>query len=291
MRKFFGLEKVHAGLVIKNLALIALGSLVSAAGINAFLVPHRFLSGGISGLSLFFSYFTPVAVGTYLLVFNIPIFIFGWRYVGRTFVVGSMVGTAMLAAGLYATAWMSGMGWAPEPLLSAFIGGALSGMGTGLVFRTNSSQGGTDVIAVAIKKRWSISIGTVSFAFNAVIVLALALKYGLHPALYTIASFFCSAIAIDKILIGLDRSRAVIIMTSEPAKIADLIMKKLNRGVTFLEGEGAYLHHKQKVIFCVVSLRQLARVKHYVRTSDPGAFMTVAEAGEVLGKGFKAVPI
>lgn len=291
MRKFFGIENLDPCTVAKNLVMIILGAAISAAGINAFLVPHKFLSGGVAGFSQLMSYITPLSVGTYVLVFNIPIFAFGWRYVGRSFIIGSIFGTAAFSGALYATAWMAHAGYAPERLLAAIVGGALSGAGTGLVFRVNSSHGGTDIIAAAVKRRWSVSIGTVVFAANAVIICVLATIYGLHAALYTIVSQFCSAVALDKVMLGWDRSRAVFIISSEPQKIADVILKKLNRGVTYLDGEGAYMRRKERVIYCVVSLSQLARVKYHVRKIDPNAFLTVAEVSEVLGKGFRAVPI
>ncbi len=291
MRKFFGIEKLTAGMFWRNLALIVLGSLISSIGINAFLVPHKFLSSGVSGLSQLFSYLTPLSVGTYVLLLNIPLFIMGWFYVGRTFVIGSAVGLIAFTGCLYATEWMSHAGWAPEAMLSALIGGVLSGGGTGLVFRANSSHGGIDIVAAAIKKRWSYSIGTVAFVFNVFIVTLLGLIFGLHAALYTIVAHFCSAMALDRVMTGIDTSRAVFIISSEPQKIADMITKKLNRGVTFLEGEGAYLGRRQKVIYCVVSLSQLARVKFYVKSLDPNAFLTVAEVSEVSGEGFRAVPI
>jgi uncharacterized membrane-anchored protein YitT (DUF2179 family) len=291
MWKYLGIEKIGWTQFSRNLLLVAVGSLITAIGINCFLVPHKFLSGGVSGLSQLFSYLTPWSVGTYVLVLNIPIFVMGWFKVGRTFVVGSALGMLALAGFLYATEWMAHTGWAPERLLSALIGGTLSGGGTGLVFRANSSHAGIDIIAAAIKKQWSMSIGTVAFFFNFFITVLLGTIFGLHAALYTIVALFCSAIALDKVMIGIDNSRAVFIISSEPDRIADLIIKKLGRGVTFLEGEGAYTTQKQRVIYCVVTLRQLARVKYYVQSTDPKAFMTIAEVNEVAGKGFRAAPI
>ncbi|MGK5091096.1 YitT family protein, partial [Deltaproteobacteria bacterium TL4] len=261
MKNFLGLENVNAKDIAINLLLIVLGSFITGVGINAFLVPHKLISGGVSGLSQLFSYITPVSVAVYVLLLNIPIFAFGWRYVGRSFIIGSFVGTLMLSLSLYSTAWMAHMGWAPEKLLSAVIGGVLSGSGTGLVFRANSSHGGTDVISAAVKRKWSLSIGTVGFMFNIGIVMSLGVIFGMHTALYTILALFCSSMALDRVMMGLDTSRAVFIITSEPQKIADLILKKLNRGVTFLDGEGAYLGGRQRVIYCVVTLSQLARVK------------------------------
>lgn len=291
MRRFMGVEKIQWATLFKNLSIIAVGSFITSFGINAFLVPHKFLSGGVSGLSQFFSYFTPLSAASYVLILNIPIFLFGLRFVGRAFIAGSLVGTIALSIGLYATSWATELGWAPEPLLSAIIGGVMSGAGTGLVFRAHGSHGGTDIIAAAIKKRWSLSIGTVVFAFNAFILAILAVKYGINAALYTMVGQFCSSQALNKAMLGLDSSRALFIISSEPKRIADYIIKKLNRGVTFLDGRGGYFGNQQRVIYCVVSLTQVARVKDFVNATDPRAFVTVAEVSEVLGKGFNSVPI
>ena len=196
MFRYFGLDKISKKMLATNLILIFVGSLIAAIGINAFLVPHKFLSCGVSGLSQLFSYLTPLSVGTYVLLLNIPVFFLGWFTVGRVFVFGSAVGLLMFSGCLYGTEWMAYTGWAPERLLSALIGGTLSGGGTGLVLRANSSHAGMDIVAAAIKKRWSMSIGTVSFIFNIFITALLGVVFGLHAALYTIVSLFCAAIAL-----------------------------------------------------------------------------------------------
>ena len=291
MWKYFGINRLDGRQVAQNIVLIAIGSLITAVGINLFLVPHKFLSSGVSGLAQFFSYLTPWSVATFVLVLNVPIFILGWFKVGRVFVVGSAVGLLMFTGALYATEWMAHTGWAPERLLSALIGGTLSGGGTGLVFRANSSHAGIDILAAAIKQRWSMSIGTVSFVFNIVITTILGIFFGLHAALYTIVALFCAAIALDKAMIGIDNSRAIFIISDKPRDIATLIMERLGRGVTYLQGEGAYRGRERQVIYCVVTLRQLARLKYYVKSIDPDAFVTIAEVNEVAGKGFRAPPI
>ncbi|MBN1283457.1 MAG: YitT family protein [Proteobacteria bacterium] len=291
MKRLFGLDKISRAQFGVNILLVVIGSIVSATGINAFLVPHKFLSGGVTGISQLLSYVSEPSVATYVLAFNVPIFVMGWFTVGRTFVAGSAIGMLTFSGALYATEWMSTMGWAPEPLLSAIIGGALSGGGTGLVLRANSSHGGMDIVAATIKKRWSVTMGTVSFIVNIVIVSALGAVFGLHVALYTIISYLCSALSLDRVMRGLDTMCGIFVVSADPERIAGLIMEKLGRGVTYLDGEGAYTGRRERVIYCVVTLRQLARVKHYVRSVDPKAFLTVADVNEVSGKGFKQLPV
>lgn len=287
MKNLLGISDVDWKTLAINILMIAAGSFICSAGINTFLVPHKFVSPGVGGLALLVSYMTALPVGMLVFVFNIPLFILGFKYVGRVFIVGSFVGVVAFSFTLYATGWMAAMNWAPEKLLSAIIGGVLSGAGTGIVFRAHSSLGGTDIIAAAVRKKWSLSIGTAAFCFNALILLVMAFVYGLNASLYSLIALFCSAAAIDRVMMGLDTSKALFIITSEPKQIADLILRKLHRGVTLLDGEGAYLGTKKTVVFCVVSLSQLARAKHYVKSVDPDAFLTVAEVSEVMGKGFK----
>jgi len=271
--------------------MILAGTLLTAIGVSAFLAPHHFISPGISGLSLLLSYITSLPAGLYVIVLNIPIFLVGWRYVGRTFAMGSVTGTVVLSVFLMQTDWMIMMGWAPEPMMSAMVGGVLSGAGTGLLFRANSSHGGTDIIAAVVKRKWSYSIGSVVFFFNGIFVLLLAYYFGLDAALYSILAQFCSAMALDKVMLGFDHSRAVFIVTTKPKEISGYITGTLGRGVTMIDGTGAYSGKEKTVLFCVISLRQLARVKIVVESQDKKAFMTVAQVSEVIGRGFTTLPV
>lgn len=277
--------------IIRQGAVIAVGSFVAACGINIFLKPHHFLTGGASGLALLVSYLTPLSVGLWVFIINIPIVILGFRYAHRIFMIGSLWGTLLFAVFLETTSWMNGLNVTHEPFIAAIFGGTLVGVGTGLAFRANASLGGPDVIAAVMRKRWSTSIGTITFLFNAAIVIAGGALFGMEIALATIIGLAMQALFTDRVMAGFDESKAIFVMSEKHQDIADFIMKKMGRGVTFLDGEGAYLHQKRRVVYAVITLPQVARLKFYVRSVDPNAFLVVADVTEVQGSGFKAVQI
>lgn len=285
------LRRVPLVFIIKQLFCIALGALMSAVAINLFLVPHKFVSGGISGFSLFSHYMWPLLpVGAWIALYNVPIFLVGWRYLGRGFLLGSLFGTALLSFFTFTTEWMAMIKFVHDPMLAAIFSGLLQGAGIGITLRVNGSLGGTDIIAAIMLRHQSISIGTISFILNAIIIAVAGSVFGVEMAAFALVSIFVSSMALDKTIRGINTSKAIFIITKEPKAIADEIMTKLDRGVTFIEGVGAYSKADIKVLYCVVSLRQLARVKYYVRTIDPKAFMSVADVSEVMGKGFKPSP-
>lgn len=277
--------------MLRQGAVIAVGSFIAACGINIFLKPHHFLTGGASGLALLISYLTPLSVGLMVFIINIPVVVLGFRYAHRIFMIGSLWGTALFALFLASTGWLSGLHVTKEPFIAALFGGSLVGVGTGLAFRSNASLGGPDIIAAVMRRRWSTSIGSTTFLFNAAIVIAGGVLFGMEIALATIIGLAMQALFTDKVMAGFDESKAIFIMSEKHQEIANFIMKKMGRGVTFLEGEGAYLHQRRRVVYAVITMPQLARLKFFVKSTDPNAFLVVADVTEVQGSGFKAVQI
>lgn len=276
--------------IMEQVGITTLGALISALGIGFFLTPHKLVTGGFGGLSLFTHYLIDLPVGLLVFLFNIPVFIAGWRTLGRSFFLGSLYGTLVFAGAIFVVEQFSSLNPLHDPLLAAIFGGLLGGIGAGLSMRVNSSLGGTDIIGALFRKSHSVSIGTVSFIVNMVIIAISGSVFGTETAAYGLISIFVGALAMDRAIQGINTSIAIFIVTEKPKDIADLIMKKLNRGVTFLEGHGAYEKTPTKVLYCVATLRELARIKFYVRSTDREAFMTIADVAEVIGHGFKPAP-
>lgn len=270
-----------------RLAGILVGSAFSSLAINVFLAPHRLLSGGVSGVALIGQYTLGVPAALSIVVLNIPIFLWGYRSVDRDFAVASLVGTLSLSLFLNATRGMEALLRIDDPMLASLFGGAIGGFGSGIVFRSRGSTGGTDIIAAIVKRRFSVNLGTTGLALNAAVVTAGACFFGLKPALYTLISMVASAAVVNRTLEGLDRKKSVFIITEQEQQMAQSILTELHRGVTFLSGRGAYTGSEKHVIYCIVTLNQLARVKHIVHQVDPEAFMAVSDTAEVLGRGFK----
>lgn len=276
--------------IIKQVIVTTFGVLMTAIGINLFLVPHHLVSGGISGLSLALNYLTQLPTGLWILIFNIPIFLLAWKSLGRAFFFASLLGMLLLSLFTLLTLPLSHLHVLKSPLIATLFGGALRGLGIGCVLRVNSSQGGTDILGALIRKRTSMSMGSISLILNGCIIVFSGIMFGAEVAALGILSIFMEAMATDRVIQGFDTSRAITIITTKPEEIAQEIIKHLDRGVTYLNGEGAFSHTPRKVLYTVVSLRQLARVKYYVQLHDPKAFVTVAEVSEVVGKGFRPQP-
>ncbi len=276
--------------IIRQTLVLIFAAFLNGISINLLLVPHQLISGGVGGMALFTNYLTPVSVATWIIIFNIPIFIAGWKQLGRGFFIASLYGTVMLALMTYATMWTIPFNPLKDPLMATAFSGVLRGFGIGLALRVNGSMGGTDIIGAIFRKKYSISIGTVSLIINAIIVCLGGVVFGADIAALALISIFVEAMTVDKTIRGINTSKAIFIISTKPQQIADRIFEHIDRGVTFLEGEGAYYNNPRKVLYCVVSLRQLARVKYYVQQIDPEAFVSVADVSEVMGKGFRPSP-
>lgn len=273
-------------LVWKQYLTVGLGSLIAAMGINAFLVPHHFLSGGVSGIAMimYFSFGWPI--GLLIALLNIPLFFAAYKYLDREYVVGALFGLVVFASAVDATRFLSTMSIIDDPLLASICGGVIGGIGSGMIFRVNGSGGGTDIVAAIMKKYYSMNMGATGFAVNSAVVLLGAFLFGLKPAIYTLLSMYINASVTDKVIEGFNRKKTVMIISDCSDDIAAAILQEIGRGVTFLQGRGAFTQQDKRVVFVVVTLTQIAKIKFIVERMDCRAFMIVQDAAEVLGRGF-----
>lgn len=266
--------------------MIILGGVLCGVSFNVFLIPHKLLSGGVSGIALVLNYIFGFNPGVLIFMFNIPIFIAGYRFVDKEFIILSLVGMTAFSLSIDMFSFLRDIVYIEDTLLSCLYGGVLNGVGMGIVFRNRASQGGIDIVAVIVKKHFSMNLGTTSLLINIVIVAFASIFYGLNLAMYTLVSMYVAATVLDKVQQGFGSSKSVMIITDNEQQVADVILKTLDRGVTYLEGEGAYTGNKKRVIYCIVSLKQLAKLKQIVKEADNNAFMAVSDTSEVLGYGF-----
>lgn len=271
---------------IPMVLMIILGAVIGGIAFNAFLIPHKLLSGGVGGIALILKYIFDLNPGVLIFAFNIPIFIAGYKFVDREFILLSLVGMTAFSVSIDAFSFLRDVIYIDDTLLSCLYGGVLSGIGAGIVFRNRASQGGVDIIGVILKKYYSMNIGSTSLLINLIIVAIASTFYGLKLAMYTLVSMYVTSVVMDKVLQGFERSKSVMIITDNEQKVADEIIRTLGRGITYLEGEGAYTGNKKRVIFCIVTMSQLAKVKQIVHEADSKAFMAVSDTAEVLGYGF-----
>lgn len=264
------------------------GSTVFAIGFAFFLAPNDMNSGGISGLAqVIVELLGFGSVGTLSILINLPLFILGGVKIGKRFFFGSALGLVLSSAliDLFATA----QGPAIDPLMGVIYGGVICGLGLGVVFVNGTSTGGSDILARLLKLRYrNVPIGQIAMSFDAVVVILTGLVFrDVTKALYTgITAFLCGKV-IDAVVYRFDYSKVALIISPEYEAIAKAIGDKLDRGATYLNGEGSYSGTATKVVLAAVKKQQITDLKELVTSIDPNAFVIVQEAHQVLGDGFK----
>ena len=264
-----------------------LGSALFAAGFAFFLQPNDFSSGGISGLALILVELMQFgSVGTISILINLPLFILGGLKIGKRFFMGSLMG--MLLSSLLIDGFGALHFEAVEPVIAIVYGGVLCGLGIGIVFAAGTSTGGSDILVRLLKLKYrNVPIGQISLAFDALVVFLTGIVFrDMNKALYTGITVFLSGKMVDAVVYRFDYSKVAMIITKEYDTIAREIGDKLDRGATFLHGEGSYSGEETKVILTAVKKQQIAQLKELVMTLDPKAFVIVQEAHQVLGDGF-----
>lgn len=266
---------------------IVLGCIIFGVGFNLFLEPNSLNAGGISGLSMVLTQLFGVGtVGLYTALFNLPLFAFGGWRIGRRFFCLSFVGMLFCATAIDVFSMLPKP--TVEPLIGALYGGLLCGFGLGIVFSTGGSTGGSDIIVRLIKmKQPDIPIGVINICFDFTVAVLTGVVFSdIRRTLYSGVAIFISGRVMDAVIYRFDFSRIAFIISKEHQTIASEIAKELNRGATYLHGEGSYSHDQMEIILTAVKRQQLAELKRIVARIDKDAFIIVQEAHQVLGDGF-----
>ena len=266
--------------------LITLGCLISTCSINLFLVPHQLLSGGISGIAIIFYYLVGLPIGVQILAMNLPLLYLAYKMFGKKYALDILFGIVIFSLLVDITSFLNHFNAVDDVMLAAIYGGVFTGIGYGLVFRSNSSTGGMDIVAAIVKTKYGFSVGFINFAVNCGLMVVASLLFGLKLAMFTLISMFISSNLTDKVVAGLNNKKTVVIISGKSEEIAEEIIKEVGRGVTYLKGQGAFTLQDKDIIFVVVNLTQIAKIKLIVDGIDKYAFMIVQDANEVLGRGF-----
>ncbi len=266
---------------------IAAGSILFALGFNLFLLPNELNAGGISGLAMIAVHVLNFgSVGMITMLVNLPLFAIGGIKIGKKFFFGSLVGMLASSVALDALAGLPSP--AVDPLLATLYGGAMCGLGLGLVFSLGASTGGSDIIVRLLKRKMqNVPIGTINMCFDLTVAVLTGITFhNISSALYSGVAIFITGKVIDAVVYRFDYSKVVVIISDYHEQIVRVIKEDLDRGVTYLHGEGAYSNSSKKVIFSVVKKQQIAELKRAVVEIDPSAFIVVQDAHQVLGEGF-----
>ena len=269
------------------IAATILGSALFAFGFSCFLLPNDISTGGISGLALVaVELLGGGSVGSLSVLINLPLFLIAGLKIGKRFFFGSLTGMLCSSAMIDAFALIPMP--ATEPLIGALYGGVLCGLGLGAVFAAGASTGGSDIVVRLLKLRYrDVPIGQISMCFDAMVAVITGIVFrDLNKALYTGVTVFLCGKVMDAVVYRFDYSKVALIMTREHQKIAEAINNRLERGGTFLHGEGSYTHQEMMVVLTAVKRQQITELKELVMDIDPAAFVIVQEAHQVLGDGF-----
>ena len=270
---------------LKYLGIMA-GCLVAASSINLFVVPSSLLTGGVTGIAIIFYFLTGLPIGAQTLAYNVPLLIASYKLLGKKYTIDVVIGTLMFSFALDATKFLGIYTPTQDLMLASIYGGIFNGIGYGIVFRMNGSTGGFDILGAIFKKYYSMEIGSVIFCFNCLIVAVAGVLFSVNSAMFTLICMYITSQMTNKVIDGINQRKAILIVSNHAKDIADGIIADIGRGVTFLNGEGAYTGDAKKIIMVVVSMTQIAKIKIIVNTVDKNAFMLILSASEVQGRGF-----
>jgi uncharacterized membrane-anchored protein YitT (DUF2179 family) len=271
--------------LLKKYLLLLLGSTLAAIGLEEFLVPNHIIDGGIVGISIISSYLTKLPLGVFIFVLNLPFLVVGYKQIGKTFVVSTLFSIITLSIGVTILHPIPGI--TKDILLAAVFGGITIGIGVGLIIRHGGSLDGTEIVAIILDKRTGFSVGEIVMFFNLFILSSAGLIFGWDKAMYSLIAYFIAFKVIDMTIQGLDETKEVMIVSDKPEEIAEVLMARLGRGVTFLEGKGGYSGESKYVLYTLISRLEVAKLKAIIDELDENAFVTISDVHEVMGGKFK----
>ena len=276
----------------RDFLLMNLGLLIVALGVHFFKVPNHFAIGGTTGLSIIFSSLLPsLNVGHFMLIINSVLIIIGFIFLGKNFIAGTIYSSVMLSAFIWLLEFVVPI---TQPLtndkfLELCFAVILPAIGSGIVFNTGASTGGTDIVAMILSKHTSIEIGKALLISDFAITLAAIFIYGIQTGLYCILGLLIKAFLLDNVIESINMRKLVTIVSNQSKAIEAYIMNQLHRGATISKACGCYTGQEKEVITTVLGRRQAVLLRNYIRSADPEAFITIVNSSETVGKGFRAV--
>ena len=272
--------------VVYQCLMVVVGCAIFGAGIDAFVLPHKLVSTGISGVGLILYYVTGLSVGSWNMILNIPIFWAAWKWLGTRVVVKTLYGTLMLSWMIDLFDFLQYDMIIKDPLLSSMMAGITTGVGLGIVYRVGGNTGGLDPIALIVRKYYGLQMGSINSAINCAILLAAVGVVGLEAVAVTLISVYVYTLITNKVVIGFNQRKVAFIITYRTDDVCECIINKVGRGATIIEGVGAYTRTPKNIVMVAVNLLQVNKLKEVIEEADPNVFILITDAQEVIGQGF-----
>lgn len=270
---------------VTQLVTITIGAIIAAFGLDLFLVPNAILDGGVIGLSIIAAELTNISMSIFLIVFNIPFLYIGYRRMGLKFTLRTLYGVIILSG---ATAYLHHFEPVTDDLfLATIIGAVILGTGVGLVIRAGGALDGTEIIAILVSKKRTVSVGQIVMVMNLFIfILAALLVFSWETAMYSIITYFIAFKMIDVVVEGMEELKSVTIISDVPEEIAEALLKQLGRGMTYIQGQGVFSNEPKKIIYTIVSRIELSTLRSVVNDIDPNALVAIENVADVSGSNF-----
>ncbi|EGK08907.1 protein of hypothetical function DUF161 [Desmospora sp. 8437] len=278
-------RKMSGSNLLKRVVMILVGATLVAVGLEIFLAPNQVIDGGITGISMIFSYLSGAKLGIFLFLLNLPFFFLGYKQIGKTFALSTLFGVAVLSVGTALLHPVEPL--TDDPLLAAVFGGVILGIGVGLVIRYGGSLDGTEILAILFNKKLPFSVGETVMVMNLFILGSAGFVFGWDHAMYSLMAYFIAFKMMDLTIDGFESTKSVWIISDQHREIGNALLRRLGRGVTYLHGEGGYSGDEKKVIFCIVTRLEEAKLKSIVDEIDPEAFLAFGDIHDVKGGHFK----
>jgi len=278
-------QKLPISKLLRRAFFILIGATLVSVGLEIFLVPNQIIDGGIVGISIIVSHLTGIKLGVFLFLLNLPFLLIGYKHMGKTFAISTLFGVTVMSIGTSLLHPVSSL--TEDPLLAAVFGGIILGVGVGLVLRYGGSLDGTEIVAVLMNKKSPFSVGEIVMFMNLFILSSAGFVFGWNHAMYSLIAYYIAFKMIDLTIDGFQESKSVWIISDNYKEIGDAIAARLGRGITYLKGEGGYSGDDKKVVFCVITRLEEAKLKLIVEELDPSAFLAVGNIHDVRGGQFK----
>ena len=272
-----------------SLILITLGAVMSAVALKLILIPNSMIDGGMNGISIIINTLFGGSLGIIIFLVNLPFLILGYKQLGKKFIIKAGYGMILFSVLLEVCHNYTPL--IDDTLLATVYGGILLGVGCGLIIKEGGCLDGTEIIAIIINRKKSISVGQVVFVFNVFIYGAAIFVLGVERALYSLLTYFVSYKVIDMVSDGLNSAKAAFIITDDGKEIAEEILKKLGRTVTVLSGEGIISHGDKRVLYTVITRFEVSILKDILNEVNDSSFVTIFDVSEIIGNHIKSKPI
>lgn len=270
---------------IVSFLMLFIGSLISAAALQCILIPNTILDGGVTGISIIIYKIFSIPIWLLVLILNIPFVIIGYKNLGKNFLVRTAF--SMLVFSLFLSFFEIFAPFTEEKLLATVFGGALLGLGTGIIIYFGGCTDGTESVAIVISKKTSLSVGQIVLIFNLIIFLIAGFIFGFDRAMYSLLTYIITFKVIDFVSEGMEQAKAALIITERGDVLSEEIYKRLGRTTTTIRGKGL-ISGKKEVLYCVLTRIEIYELKHIVNNMDESAFITILEVSDIIGNHIKS---